>query len=288
MSDIDFSGDEAQRFLPWLIGIMVALATALLCLAITINGWVIDRHGSYADSFTVNIPASTEKLSERGEALTTALKALPYTREVTRLSDADVRDMLKPWLGSAGTLDSLPLPAVFDVALKKDATPPDYAALQKQLAEIAPGVEVDAHEQWVAAFAGFSAAAQWLTGIFALLIVGACAAMVAFAARASLKLHSRSVHLLHSIGAEDDYVARLFQREALRMVIPGAVGGTVVAGLLYWAAGMYMLALDTAVLPSLAMTRAHFFLLLLTPPACVAGAWAMARVSVLRQLKTVL
>jgi cell division transport system permease protein len=286
-ADINFAADDAHRFLPWLIGIMVCLAAILLCLALTINSWIIDRGGSYSNSFTVNIPAATDNLSEKLPKIREALQKTPGVIDVTRLSDGKLKDMLSPWLGGSDTLADLPLPAVLDVTLDGNTTI-NFTALQKSLAVIVPGTEVDAHERWVAAFSDFSATAQYLIAIFATLIIAAIAIMIAFTSRASLKLHSRTVHLLHSIGAADDYITRQFQQEAFLLVLPGAATGCIAAGLTYWATGIYMTSLSTSVIPSLEMALPHFFLLIALPVFCSAVAWGVARYSVTRQLQEVL
>ena len=42
-----------------------------------------------------------------------------------------------------------------------------------------------------------------------------------YVSRAALKLHSRTVSLLHSIGAEDHYITWQFQQEAFLLVLKG-------------------------------------------------------------------
>lgn len=284
-ADINFAADDAHRFLPWLVGIMVCLAAMLLCLSLTLNGWIIDRGDGYAGSFTVNIPAGTDNLSEKTNRIASALKALPEVTDVSRLSEDKLKDMLAPWLGNA---DGLPLPVVLDVTLKSASSSIDYNALEKTLSGIASGTEVDAHERWVAAFSRFSAAAQGLIAIFAAVIIGGIGLMIAFTSRASLKLHNKTVHLLHSIGAEDSYITRQFQREACLLVLPGAVAGCAAAGTIYWLAGKYMASLAASVIPSLAMGGGHVALLILIPPACAGVAWAAVRVAVAQQLESVL
>ena len=287
-SDIHFSGDDAHRFLPWLVGVMACLSALLLCLGVSIDGWIVNRHEHYSNSFTVNIPARTEGLAEKLPKIREALRKLPGVTSVAELSDATLMEMLKPWLGSGEAVAGLPLPAVIDVVRDAKAGAINYTELEKSLAAIAPGAEVDAHERWVAAFADFSAAAQALISIVALLILLSMAAMIAFASRTSLKLHAKTVLLLHAIGADDDYITRQFQQEAFRLVLPGALAGCALAGLAYWGTGLYMAALPVSLMPSLGLTGWHWLLLLLMPFFCASAAWTVAHLSVARQLQRVL
>lgn len=283
-SDIPFDADDAHAFLPWVIGIMVCLATLLLCLELTVGSWIIDRSATYANSFTVNVPATGDTDFDK---IKKVLKETPGVAGVTPVSDAKLREMLKPWLGSSEAVTQLQLPVVIDVTLAEGASP-DLKEIESALARIAPGTEIDAHERWIESFARFSATIRWLITALAALIIGGLALMIASTSRAALKLHSRTVQLLHSIGAEDQYITRQFQREAFLMTLRGTVPGCLLAGLAYWGIGRYTASLQAAVLPALEVTPSHLLLVLLMPLACGLVAWMAARVSVLRQLQRVL
>lgn len=284
VSDIPFSKDDAHAFLPWVIGIMACLATLLLCLGITVGGWIVDRHDTYTNSFTVNIPADTDNLSDKAPKIKDALQKLPGVILVSQVSERKLRDMLAPWLGNSDAADNLPLPMVFDVAVEKTAAI-DYKSLQNKMASIAQGTEVDGHERWLNSFSDFSAAMRSMMNVLAALIVGGLALIIAFASRAALKLHARTVQLLHSIGAEDSYITHQFQRDAFLLTLRGTVPGCLFAGVAYWLSGFYVSSLKSTVLPSLAMGGTHILLLLVMPIACASVAWIAARLSIIQQLK---
>lgn len=281
-SDINFSGDDSHRFLPWLTGIMAGLAALLLCLGLSLNDWVGTRHGDYTGSFTVNIPAG-ENQAEQLEKVRAALAKTSGVASVSEISKDKLQNMLKPWLGTSSP-DDLPLPVVLEVA-EDPAKTVNHAAVQKALSALAPGTEVDTHERWLSAFSDFSSAVRALTATLAVLVIAAMVIMIAFAARASLKLHARTVQLLHSIGAGDDYIVRQFQYDALKVVIPGALVGCLSALFVYWGIGIYMAALGIALLPPLGMTIWHALLLLSLPGACALAAWTATRLSVATQLR---
>ncbi len=289
-ADIAFSSDDSHRFLPWLIGMMVALAALLLCFVVTINSWVIERHGDYASNITVNIPVLDGEHTPSDEAVGKIIDVLEKSAgvaSVERVEPQKLQKMLVPWLGENMANAELPLPAVLDITLKKD-TIVDVPKLQDALAQIAKGTEIDTHEAWVAAFISFSNAIRALITMFAVLIIVAIGIMIAFTSRASLHLHSKAVHLLHSIGAEDRYIARQFQQEACFLTLRGAAAGCAISALGFWAMGMYMHSLGNSSIPSLSMSKEHFILLLGVAIACGVVAWATARVSVMKQLKQML
>jgi cell division transport system permease protein len=286
-TDIYFAGDDAHAFLPWIIGIMASMATLLLCLGITVGSWVIDHSDDYINSFTVNVPSSAENLSDQLPKFLDVLQKTPGVTNVKQVSEEKMRDMLKPWLGSGVETDALPLPFVFDVTISGNSKL-NYKELQTKLHGMIEGTVVDSHEAWVANFVHFSSAVRSVMSGLAILIIGGLALMIAFTSRASLKLHARTVNLLHSIGAEDGYIMRQFQREAMMVTLRGTLPGCIIAGAAYWGAGLYMETLQSPVIPSFVMHVSHIVLLITMPIACGAVAVIAARISVFKQLQRVL
>ncbi|MEQ1706012.1 MAG: FtsX-like permease family protein [Rickettsiales bacterium] len=288
--DIAFSSDDSHRFLPWLIGVMVALATLLLCFVMTINGWVIERHSDYTNNITVNIPVPDYENPPSEEVINSIMEALqksPGVAMVERLEPEKLQKMLVPWLGENMTGSELPLPIVLDVALKS-GTKVDIHKLQEALTQIVPGTEVDTHEAWVNAFISFSTAIRMVMIMFALVIIFSIGLMIAFTSRASLRLHNKAVHLLHSVGAEDNYIAKQFQQEACSLTMRGAGVGCIIAAIGFWGMGKYMQSLENSSIPSLAMSHKHFILLVVIAFSCGLVAWITARISVMKQLKQML
>ncbi len=286
--DISFAGDEAHTFLPWLVGIMAGLTAFLLCLGITVNHWVVNRESSYSNSFAVSIPA---EFADQKETIARQREILEKTEGVAQVSEIPrekLQDMLKPWLGGHNASADLPLPVVFDVSLTTSAASVNVPQLQKRLAALAPGTEIDTQEHWAQAFTSFSDSIKYLSFLLATLLVGSMFMTVAFSSRASLKLHMRTVLLLHSIGAEDRYITNQFQQEAFRLVLPAAFAGCMAAGIGYWCVGTYMASLRISVMPAIVITQPHAALLLLMPLLCAFTAWVVARIAITTQLQNTL
>jgi len=73
---------------------------------------------------------------------------------------------------------------------------------------------------------------RWLgAGVF-VLIAGAAGAVIAFATRAGLAARRDVVEVLHLAGAEDGYIARLFQVRFARLAAVAGAIGAVGAGLI--------------------------------------------------------
>ena len=290
-SDIAFSSDDSHRFLPWLIGMMVLLAALLLCFVVTINGWVIDKNASYSNNITVNIPAIDGEKSQPDEVISKIIDVLQKSagvESVSRVSPANLQKMLVPWLGEnmAGN-GEIPLPVVLDIGIKNGVSV-DISKLAVALSQIAAGTEVDTHEAWVTAFVRFSAAIRAVITLFAGMIIVVIALMIAFTSRASLHLHGRAVKLLHSVGAEDGYIARQFQQEACAITLRGALAGCGLAAISFFAMDYYIQSLGNASIPSLSMGKVHLELLVAVAVICGIVAWITARIAVMKQLKRML
>lgn len=284
--DINFATDDAHRFLPWLMAIMVGLAALFLCVGFSIDGWVVGQGERYSGSFTVNVPAG-ENQKERADKARTALSKISGIAGVTEMESARLKALVAPWMGNT-SLDELPLPIVLEVTLSNAASKVNYSALEKNLSLVSPGVEVDAQERWMESFSKFSSALQGVITILAVLVIIVMSMTMALYARASLKLHGRAVSLLHTIGAEDGYIARQFQNEAMRQVFPGALVGVLTAAVLYAALGAYIQSLEISLLPPLAMAWPHFWLVILMPVACALAAGFVTSISIRAQLQRVL
>jgi cell division transport system permease protein len=282
-NDIYFAGDDSNRFLPWLAGIMVFFASFLLCVGVSVGSWVTKQSQQMDGRFTVSIPGAVQD-KKAIEAVEEALRQNDSVNSVERLSDQTLAELLSPWLGDRQSIENLPIPTVFQVELARQSAPIDYSALQSQLRTIAAGTHIDAQELWVRSFERFASAVERLMVIFAVLATCALAMMIAFTARAALKLHARTVQLLHSIGAEDRYVTRQFQLESLRLTAPGALGGSLVAAAGFAGLCVYIQSLDNALMPALTFSHYHAALLVVMPLACCALSWLVARVIVMQQL----
>ncbi len=288
-SEFTFTRDDSHRFLPWHIGTMVALATLLLALVISLGQWVGGHAQDYSGSLSVIIPGSVEKLDEKTQSVKTLLSKQSEIAQTHIVSEADLRELLAPWIGTGDALTDAALPVVIDLTLTKKA---DAEALRKsllpKLADIAPTIEIDSKNSWAALFAQFIAILQILAISLVLVVVVAMVMMIAFSARASLHLHKRTVNLLHAMGAEDAYIARQFQNELFKIGLRGAVIGAAIAAVAYIALGFAIAKLKAAVLPSFDVTFAHIILVVLMPFICALIALISTRLSVLGQLKRVL
>lgn len=289
-TDIPFARDDANRFLPWVLALMVALTAFSMCIGLTLGQWVSSHKLAFSGSVTVIVPPQPETMEKDVENLLSYLRKQPIIESLKVLDKKEVTELLEPWLGDVAEMEELPLPTVAQATLKPDANGqiPSLTELQDKLTSLVAGTEIDAHETWVEKFARFTNAIQLLSYTAALFILTALAAMVVFTAKAALKLHRRTVALLHSIGADDPYIARQFQWNACGIALQGAIPGTLLGALLYGSLAFYAGSLESPLMPKLVFLPWHYVLLVLLPLFCGLLSLVAARMAVLKQLRRVL
>jgi cell division transport system permease protein len=160
-----------------------------------------------------------------------ALSGVPGVTEARALEPAKAYDLIRPWLGDVSDLEDLPVPRLVAVTLD-----PRHPADGKRLAAALKADQVDAtlddHSLWIKDIRRAGGLVRWLgAGVF-LIIAAAAGAVVAFATRAGLAAREDVVEVLHMAGAEDGFIARLFQLRFARVAGVGGAIGAVAAAVL--------------------------------------------------------
>jgi cell division transport system permease protein len=213
--------DEALRFLPWLLALMVLVAVLGGIGLIALGGHLRAAARSLAMTMTLQVPAETSTAR-----LDTVLALLRQTKGIVSakpLEPAETARLLEPWLGPKVPLDQLPVPRLIDLRIDL-AAGPDLATLRHQLSSVVPEARLDDHRS---GFYDMRAAAGRIEIVLAAAIavaLGLIATSVVFSVRASLLVHRASVEVLHLLGAPDIDIARQF---ALRYLQLGLLGGAI-------------------------------------------------------------
>ena len=132
---------------------------------------------------------------------------------------------------------------------------------------------VDDHSLWLRDIRRAASLARGLAAVVFLLIAGAAGAVVAFATRAGLAAQRQVVEVLHLTGAEDRFIASLFQAQFARVAaIAGLIGalGAALTGTI-----LRLLGGSRGLTPALPVAWADL-LALLPCPLLAAGVAAVA------------
>ena len=224
--ELPLGPDEAARFVPWVVALMVYLAALGGVGLIALDDTLRASEQVLATTLTLQVPAETS--NARLETVLAVLRQTAGIESVHLLEPAETARLLEPWLGPAVPLDALPVPRLID--LRTDPTRGiDVAALRTQLAAVVPDARLDDQLPWPK---GMRAAARRIEGILvggiavALLLVAASAV---FAVRTALMADRSAARLLHALGAADSAIARRFAVRSLRLGLVGGGIGAVAA-----------------------------------------------------------
>ncbi|WP_333586790.1 cell division protein FtsX [Phenylobacterium sp.] len=224
--------DARDSALIFVIAVLCFLAclTALGVIAAdrAAQGWTDQLTGE----MTVIVrPKANETPDTAAARAAETLAGVEGVAEVRAIEREKAEALIAPWLGDAADLADLPVPRLVAVTLAKEA-PATADALTRALRARGLDAVVDDHSAWMADIQRGAALARWVgLGVFAV-ITAAAAAVIAFATRAGLAARREVVELLHHTGAEDRFIARLFQARFARMAATAGLIGAAAAALL--------------------------------------------------------
>ncbi|UVO55169.1 ABC transporter permease [Sphingomonas sp. SUN039] len=274
--------------MPWVIAIMMFLAVLAAAAALAISHAAGAMQGAIAGRITVQVVEANPDVRARQRiAVAGELRRQSTVAEVTEIGDAEVRDLLTPWLGSDRLDAELPVPALIDATLT-DSSPAAVADIERTVKALAPGARVDRHADWLGPLGGLLDSLRWLAVLLVVLTAAATAAAVILGARAALDQHRATIDVMHLMGATDRQISRLFERRVAQDAISGAALGFVVAILALILIGWRISAVESALVGSGTLGWLDWLLIAVLPVAGVALAIGAARLTVLRSLARIL
>lgn len=220
-----------------------------------------------------------------------AIRAAELASHIPGVADAIARDrahaeqLLSPWIGSGNLPEDLPLPLLVEVELESGA-PGARDAIQTALDAEGLAASVDDHSRWAGAVRRAARSAQTLGISLLALLAGAAAAVVAFAARASLAARIEVIDALHLSGAEDRFIAGLFERRFFMLGLKAGASGAFFAALVSLLVGLGDAPANSSFfLPQLAMKPFEIALLVIAPVLAGLTSAVSARLAVATDLR---
>jgi cell division transport system permease protein len=222
---------SSDRLLPFLVAAMTFLAALALAGAVgaaSLAGhW---RQGAGAAA-TVLVPRPAQpaagKEGTRMERVLALLRGTPGITSARALSEDELGDLLRPWLGAGIERLSLPLPGV--VVVQTGAGGTDLGPLAPRLEMAAPGTLVESHGAWLRRLSALARSLQACAAVATVLVAAVAAAVVSVATRAGLSARRETIETVHGLGATDGYIAARFARRAARLAVIGGIIGTIAA-----------------------------------------------------------
>ena len=290
----------SDRLLPSLVAAMTFLAALALAGAIGATALAQHWRQGAGGMMTVQVPQPADPAppsasyggGTRLDRVRTVLGATAGVSGARVLNDAELRTLLRPWLGAGTGEIAIPLPAVIDVQLDQrgGGAGPDRAAMTAALEIAAPGTLVEEHDRWVNRLTVLARSLQACAGL-ALAVVAFVAVAVIAVARAGLSSRRDAIETVHGLGATDRYIARSFAQRATVLAGAGAALGAlaavpVLAGLTGLAAPFGTGVAPEGVLAMVAATPAGLWLAVAClPPLAASIGWITAQRTVRRWLR---
>jgi cell division transport system permease protein len=230
-SDLPFAGDTTGWFLPWMVMLMVFFAGLTTAGALSLNAMLSRWSRSVSGSLTVQIlpieengRTNVKKTQMETDEVLSILRRTAGVASANVLTDRQLKDLLKPWLGDSVLLEDLPMPRLIDVQLIAD-TRIDLDALKTVLAEKAPNASLDVHKLWLGKLIRLTQTLSLLASTLLSLVIATTSIIVIYVTGSSLAVHRPIIELLHQIGAHDSYIARQYARRICLLSGVGAIFG---------------------------------------------------------------
>jgi len=275
--------------MPWVMTIMVALTVLAAGAALALHNVAQGARGELASNATVQILEPDEAArTAQTRALATMLADQRDVSGIRIVPREEVADLLEPWLGSGEGFDVVPLPALIDVTLTREADESAVARLRARIVDIAPDARIDAQSDWLAPVLSAITTLRWMaTGLIVLLGLTAAAA-VWLAARNALGVNRDTLEIVHLLGGSDSQIARIFQRSILFDAFVGGALGLVLGSLALWLLAEQFGALDSGLVSAGGLSGGDWVVLVCVPLCAIAIAVYTARMTVLSTLRRIL
>lgn len=267
--------------IPWVIAILIALVVIAAAGGLSLRNLADNARADLSDAVTVQIAeANPVRKASLARQAADALGGNPIVTSVRVVPEAELVELLEPWLGASAASEDVPIPALIDVELSRSASPEDIAQLQSSLDAVVDGAKVDAQSEWLRPVYDALAALQYLALVLIALLAFAAGAAVWLAARSAFSNHRDTVEVMHMLGGTDAQVTRIFQRSVLRDVAFGSVVGLVLGLGAVWLLGQQFGALDSGMVDGGGLKITDWIIIALIPVGGVLLALITGRITI--------
>jgi cell division transport system permease protein len=271
--------------MPWIIAIMVALTVLAAGGALALANFAERTRAGLEGGLTVQIveadPAARDAQAVRAAQ---TLMRQPGVAAVRVVPEAELAELVAPWLGEVAGSDALALPALLDVTLSGPASGAMLSRLRAELARTAPSARVDPQADWLDSVFDAIRALRWLALVLIVLLTAASAAAVWLAARNAFDANRETIEVVHHLGGNDAQIARIFERSVLADSALGAGLGAAIGAAVLALMGARFAALQSGVVESGSLSPLDWVGVAAVPVVMVGVALVTARRTVMARL----
>lgn len=200
-------------FLAWIAMLMTFVAALTLFASMSLSNIISHWNGVISGSLTIQQPTyDLQGLNREEEALkelqliSELLEQQAFVDSFYILDDAQMEQLMTPWLGDLSQLNELPIPKLIDVQLKKDV-PFSLEMLKNEINVLAPYAKVDSHRIWLSHLVDIAGGIQKTIFVIISLLVLTTAFTVIYTTRSTLLVQANTLDLLQLMGAKDSAIA---------------------------------------------------------------------------------
>ena len=230
-SDLPFAADTSAWFLPWMVMLMVFFAGLMTAGTLSLNSMLSRWSRSISGSLTVQVIPIEEdgrinkkKTQQETQEVLNILRKTAGIASANVLTDSQMKNLLKPWLGESFLLEDLPMPHLIDVQLIPDAEV-DLDMLKTRLARNTPNASLDVHKLWLGKLIKLVRTLDFLGSTLLRLVITTTSVIVIYVTCSSLAVHKPVIELLHQTGAHDRYISSQYARRTAFLASIGAIVG---------------------------------------------------------------
>jgi cell division transport system permease protein len=232
---VDSAGGQALAAVIAILTFLAALCAGGAELVATSSAqWRSDIAREVTIQVRPNAQRSIEADVERAVTLARQTKGVQSAQPFTR---QESERLLEPWLGTGLDFNDLPVPRLIVIKLSEE-TRPDFTPLRQSLKEQVPGATLDDHALWVSRLSTMANTIIGVGVVLVTLVLVAAGLAVTFATRGAMAGNREVVDVLHFVGANDDFIAKEFQRRFFNLGLRGSLAGAGAALLLTTVLGL--------------------------------------------------
>lgn len=218
-TDLPLQTDPATRFLPWIMGLLIYLASLSMMVGLTVNTLTAQWIHGLGDVLILEIPPFEIKTDDDQDP-GTELKILQMIQSTPGLGSFKTVP-LKDALSSMGHLslteeDTQFLPKLLEIRVTNRQVL-NLANLKNNLATLSPHIHIEDHSETRNLVYEIAQSTKTISFVVVSLIVLATISIIAFTSQTSLIIHRNVIEILYLVGATRSYIGKQFQSYALRI-----------------------------------------------------------------------
>lgn len=223
---VDTAGSRALVAVIAILTFLAALcAGGAQLIAVSSGDW----RSAVSREVTIQIrPTPQRDIEEDIRTAVSLASQYPGIQKAQAFTKAEAEHLLEPWLGTGLNFNDLPIPRLIVLELKSGQRP-DFTELRKQLQEKIPASSLDDHALWMSRLSTMANTVIGVGIMLVVLVLGAVGLAVAFATRGAMAGNREVVEVLHFVGANDNFIAKEFQRRFFGMSLRGSIIGAIAA-----------------------------------------------------------